>query len=135
MSQFLPVSDFEWTSVSEMQRLLGSEARILSLAPNGDKGYFLEVDLHYPAEIHAKHSDYPLAPEKRSVKGTQLSPYQRKIIYDQIVEGADDPTLTKAQVEAKIDAYESVEKLIPNLCDKRKYILHYRNLQLYLKLG
>ena len=67
-----------------------------------------------------------LAPEKISVKGTQLSPYQRKILYDQISE--EDTNLSKAQVNAKIDAYESVEKLIPNLCDKTKYILHYRNL-------
>ena len=28
-----------------------------------------------------------------------------------------------------------VEKLIPNLRDKEKYVLHYRNLQLYLSLG
>ena len=30
---------------------------------------------------------------------------------------------------------ESHEKLIPNLRDKQKYILHYRNLKLYLSLG
>ena len=29
----------------------------------------------------------------------------------------------------------NVEKLIPNLMDKTKYIVHYRNLQLYLSLG
>ena len=28
-----------------------------------------------------------------------------------------------------------VEKLIPNLGSKTKYVLHYRNLQLYLSLG
>ena len=28
-----------------------------------------------------------------------------------------------------------VEKLIPNLRDKERYVLHYRNLQLYLSLG
>ena len=28
-----------------------------------------------------------------------------------------------------------VQKLIPNLMDKEKYVLHYRNLQLYLSLG
>ena len=28
-----------------------------------------------------------------------------------------------------------VEKLIPTLCDKEKYVVHYRNLQLYLDLG
>ena len=28
-----------------------------------------------------------------------------------------------------------VQKLVPNLMDKTKYTLHYRNLQLYLDLG
>ena len=27
-----------------------------------------------------------------------------------------------------------VEKLVPNLCNKERYVLHYRNLQLYLSL-
>ena len=31
-------------------------------------------------------------------------------------------------------SYE-VEKLVPNLRDKTRYVLHYRNLQLYLQLG
>ena len=37
------------------------------------------------------------------------------------------------------DKYEikvgNVKKLIPNLSNKTKYVLHYRNLQLYLSLG
>ena len=28
-----------------------------------------------------------------------------------------------------------VEKLVPNLCNKDCYVLHYRNLQLYMSLG
>ena len=28
-----------------------------------------------------------------------------------------------------------VNKLVPNLCNKSKYVLHYRNIQLYLSLG
>ena len=98
MCQYLPVSDFEWMNADE--EVLTTEAWILSLPPDGDKCYLLEVDLHYPEGIHAKHSDYPLAPEKLSVKGTQLSPYQRKILYDQIKE--EDANLTKAQVNAKM---------------------------------
>ena len=37
------------------------------------------------------------------------------------------------------DEYEikvgNVKKLIPNLCNKTNYVVHYRNLQLYLSLG
>ena len=34
------------------------------------------------------------------------------------------------------DGHPSVtEKLVPNLNNKRKYVLHYRNLQLYMRLG
>ena len=29
----------------------------------------------------------------------------------------------------------NISKLVPNLMDKHKYIVHYRNLALYLKLG
>ena len=38
-----------------------------------------------------------------------------------------------------VDKYEikvsDVKKLIPNLGDKTNYVVHYRNLQLYLSLG
>ncbi len=30
---------------------------------------------------------------------------------------------------------DKVKKLVPNLCDKKKYVLHYENLKLYLRLG
>ena len=32
-------------------------------------GYFFEVDLEYPSEIHDQQKDYPLAPEKNTSKG------------------------------------------------------------------
>ena len=77
----------------------------------------LEVDLEYPPELHRLHNDYPLAPEKMVVREEMLSDYSREIL------GREGMTIGK------------VEKLIPNLRDKEKYVLHYRNLQLYLKLG
>ena len=30
---------------------------------------------------------------------------------------------------------DNVKKLVPNIFDKEKYVLHYENLQLYLRLG
>ena len=72
-------------------------------------GYFLEVDLEYPDELHELHNDYPLAPEKLAVSSDMLLKYEIKV--------------------------GDVKKLIPNLGNKTKYVLHYRNLQFYLSLG
>ena len=55
------------------------------------------MDLEYPKKLHDLHNDYPLAPERLTIK--------------------------------------NVEKLIPNLWDKEKYIVHHENLKLYQELG
>ena len=39
-----------------------------------ERGMFLEVDLEYPKEIHEKHGDFPMAPEKYNVTYNELSP-------------------------------------------------------------
>ena len=79
--------------------------------------YFLKVDLEYPDELHELHNDYPLAPEKLAVSCDMTSSYCKKI--------AD-------KYEIKVG---DVENLIPNLDNKTNYVLHYKNLQLYLSLG
>ncbi|XP_061187991.1 uncharacterized protein LOC133196056 [Saccostrea echinata] len=83
----------------------------------GDTGYIFEVDLKYPSELHDCHSDYPLAPESFKIKPEMLSPYQKDL-------------LTRLGMKDG-----SATKLVPNLFDKEKYVVHYRNLQLYLALG
>ena len=77
----------------------------------------LEVDLKYPDKLHELHNDYPLAPEKLAVSSDMLSNYCKKI--------AD-------KYEIKVG---DVKNLIPNLGNKTNYVVHYRNLQLYLSLG
>ena len=69
----------------------------------------LEVDLKYPDKLHELHNDYPLAPEKLAVSSDMLLKYEIKV--------------------------GDVKKLIPNLGNKTNYVVHYRNLQLYLSLG
>ena len=73
------------------------------------------MDLEYPAELHELHNDYPLAPERLKVKNEWLFGYQTNLLED--------------------DNILNTEKLVPNLMVKTKYVLHYRNLQLYLSLG
>ena len=63
------------------------------------------------------HNDYPLAPEKREISQDMLSKY----CYD---------ILNKCGIKIG-----GVNKLVPNLRNKKRYVVHYRNLQLYLSLG
>ena len=107
MSQPMPTGGFQWVNYTD---------QILETPADADHGFILEVDLDYPTSLHRQHNDYPLAPEKLKVEKHWMSPYQRKLI---------DELSTSFECE----------KLVPNLQPKIRYVLHYRNLQLYLSLG
>ena len=110
MSEYLPYGEFKWLKNVD-------EFDVNSINEKSEIGYFLEVDLEYPDELHELHNDYPLAPEKLIASSDMVSKYFKRI--------AD---------ECKIKVGD-IKKLIPNLGNKTKYVLHYRNLQLYLSLG
>ena len=67
--------------------------------------------------MHELHNDYPLALEKLAAINDMLSKYCKRIADKYDIKVGD------------------VKKLITNLRNKIKYVLHYRNLQLYLFLG
>ena len=103
MSEYLPYEKFEWVkNVDELD--------IMSINKKSDAGYFLEVDLEYPNELHELHNDYQHAPEKPAVSKYMLSPYCKKIANE---------------FDIKVG---NVKKLIPNLGNKTTYVFHYKNL-------
>ena len=110
MSEYLPYSEFEW--LKNVEKL-----DVMSINEKSDVGYILKVDLEYPDELHDLHNDYPLAPEKLAVTSDMLSNYCKSIADKYDIKVGD------------------VKKLIPNLGNKTKYVVHYRNIQLYLSLG
>jgi len=114
MSQYLPSGSYEWNNNMSLDN-------ILNTPDNNDIGYIIECDLHIPEELHDYMSCYPPAVENTSFKP---SPYMEKIArkFENIPED-------KEVKQSKIN------KLIPNLCNKTKYVLHYRNLKLYVQLG
>ena len=107
MSKFLPTIGFKWIDPKEFD--------LNKCTSNSSKGCVLEVDLECPKELRELHNDYPLAPDKIEIKREVLSDYKLKIgdLYN-------IPT-------------GNVKKLVPNFFDKEKYVIHYENLQLYLR--
>ena len=51
-----------------------------SISDKSPMGYFLEIDLEYPDELHELHNDYPLAPKKLAVSYDMLSEYCKKLL-------------------------------------------------------
>ena len=112
MIQPLPVSDFKFLTKKEINKF-----NLNSISKNSEIGYILEVDLKYPEKLHDLHNDYPLCPEKIKVNSNIFSRYC-----------SDIPDKYGIKIGR-------VKKLIPNLGDKVKYVVHYKNFQYYLSLG
>ena len=73
-------------------------------------GYYFEVDLKYLEELHNKYKDLPNAPDKESPRKEWLSDYQQSF-----------------NIKGK-----STEKLLTTLNDKESYVLHQRNLRIFI---
>jgi hypothetical protein len=85
---------------------------------DGEYSYILEVDLDYPKKLHKLHNDYPLAPEQITITYPDLSRYSKK-------------AFCKTNKSKK---YSST-KLSSTFFRREKYVVHIKNLKLYLELG
>ena len=108
MRDHLPYERFKWLKNID-------EFYVISISEKSPIGYFLEVDLECSDTLHELRNNYPLTPEQFSVSSDMLSNYCKRV--------AD-------KYEVKVD----VKQLIPNLGNKTNYVVHCRNLQLYLSL-
>ena len=113
MSEPLPVGGFKFLNADERRKL-----NIMSIGEDDEIGYIFDVDLEYPKYLHESHNDYPLAPESFEVSAEILSPHAKELL---------------AKLGRK--PCRATRKLVPNLCAKRNYVVHYRNLQFYIKHG
>ena len=108
MSTFLPIIRFKW--------VLDKEFDLNKYTSSSSKGCALEIDLEYPKELCELHNDYPLAPDKLEMKKEMLPKYQQMIS-----DFFNSPI-------------SNVKELLPNYFCRGKYLLHYENLNLYLRL-
>ena len=124
MSQPLPYKGFTWMVKDVIEKLnknpQDKTKKLINKYLTEDykeMGMILEVDLEYPKELHDLHNDYPVAVNRRIVKEKELSKYQKNVM------NINNIKLGK------------VEKLVPTLENKYKYVVHYRNLLKYIELG
>lgn len=110
---FLPYSNFDWLEREDIEAIDWKKVDTES-----NFGYLLEVDLEYPKKLHAKHSNFPLAPENIQVDYENLSPYSKKSLFRS--------TKTKKYSDSKLSA---------TFHERKNYVLHFKNLKLYLSLG
>ena len=106
MSKFLP-SGFKYIDPKEFN--------LNKYTNNSLKGCVFEFDVEYPKELQELHNAYPLSPDKIKIKRQLLPNHQLKIA----------------------DLYNipigNARKLKPKVFDKEKNLIHYENLQFYLR--
>jgi len=89
--------------------------------PEGDAGFFLEVDLDYPVLFHSSlaHKNYPLCVENRVITEEMLSPLQKVAFFQ----------------EYHTTRLDTTEKLVSTFFPKKNYVIFLPHLQQVLKLG
>jgi len=110
-SEPLPVGNFRFLDDDEVQNF-----DLATVEADAEVGYIVECDLEYPAHLHDLHNGYPMAAEHLTVTREMLSPHAERLL---------DPRRP----------WQPSKKLVQNLLDKKNYVAHYRNLQLYTRHG
>ena len=64
MLQKLPSNEFKW--VEDISKF--GESFIKSYNKESDKGYFLEVDIQYPENLHNLYNDLPFITERKKIE-------------------------------------------------------------------
>jgi len=109
----LPYDKFEWLDLDTADQIDWQ-----TIDTEDSTGYILEVDLTYPSKLHELHSNFPLAPENIEIQYENLSPFAKKSLFRS--------TETKKYCDVKLSA---------TYHDRKDYVLHFKNLKLYLNLG
>ena len=74
MQEYLSWKNFEWMSPHQLNYDF-----VKGLEPEVEVGCIIQCSLEYPVALHNYHSDYPLAPLKKSVPYGMLSPIAKMI--------------------------------------------------------
>ncbi len=120
LCSYLPVNTFKWLTDEQLEEIRKDPKTVVSnMADEGEKGWFLQVDLVFDKEIHD------------NLKGLTPVPYKRKVEFEEYSPGQQDLARKLGITDNTMDA----KRLITDLHPKKKYVVHYRVLKMYLSLG
>ena len=110
MSQYLPYEGFEWLEDLETfdVHLVMKDSNIR---------HILKVNIEYPEALHDLHNEYPYCAKGVVVKEDILSDYCSAVAEEHEIKS------------------ENCQKLVPNLCNKKKYIILESNLKQAIDAG
>ena len=120
MMQKLPINDFKWVNPSKFEDVEAYLGKVFEDV-DGERGQLLCVDADLPPELHDEQNDYPCFPENIEVTEEMLSDLQKDTI--QMLRKHNGQVST------------GVEKLVPNLTNKKGYTVHVKTLKLWVELG
>ena len=117
MSKFPPTSEFEWIILE----MFDSD----KYSNNSFKVRVLGVDFEYPKEFRELPNDYYSAPDKIEITKEMIKMEIKKEVL----------SIKQSKIPNFYNTFISnVKKLVHNFFDKQKYVLHYENLPLSLRL-
>ena len=119
MSQYLPTGEFEilplnpcnYTDNYNLEQLVED---LLQIPDDNEYGYFIECDLEYPVEIKEKTKNFPFCPYQTKADPNLFSGFMNNI---------NQPN------------YKPTSKLMCDVTNKSKYMIHYRMFKFYLNQG
>ena len=113
MSQMLPYDEIEmWHGHPDKYWNWLDE--ILNTPDDNEIGYFFEVDLKYPDDIKQKTKYFPFCPQNKKINPNKYNEHMKSI---------------------KPENYTKSKKLICDWSDKKRYLIHYRMLKVYIRHG
>ena len=111
MMQKLPYKDFEFITTTTLDPRSGFLDTILNTPDDSDHGYYIVCDIDYTNECKERTEQLALMPNKRKINDNELGYRQRE----------------KSKARS--------EKLILDQNNKTEYMVHYRMLKFYVKIG
>ena len=118
MSQYLPSGEFailplnpcNYTDNYNLEQLVD----LLQIPDDNEYGFFIECDLEYPVEIKEKTKNFPFCPYQTKADPNLFSGYMNNV---------NQPN------------YKPTSKLMCDVTNKSKYMIHYRMFKFYLNQG